>query len=67
MDIRIEYKKKNLKRIKEYESNYYNEKKYDILRNQMISNLNRGQVSRPKEASIVKYKLVQDPITKKWK
>ena len=62
-----EYRKKNAAVLNKKQADKYAAQKEEILLAKNLRKLNLGQVTRPIEGSIEKYKLYQDRFTGKWK
>jgi len=60
------YRPKHKAEKNQFNKKYYGKKGPELLRNKIISNLNRGQTKTPRPESVKTYNLKYDPKTKKW-
>ena len=61
-----EYQNKNPEKFKEASKKYYDANKEKVLRRKILYNLNSGNVVKPTNATIEKYKLKYDKVKKMW-
>jgi hypothetical protein len=55
-----DYRAKNKQQLRDKQKQYYDANKSQLLRKKIINNLNSGNVTAPRDATIKKYKLVLD-------